>query len=99
MSAEHEYATPTVDLLESFGHCAARRMFGGYGIFQQGLMFGPIAEGRSAFCYFVKEREYRLYYCQAPDEFFEDSTACRRWAHIAFIASLHNPSKRKRPRP
>ena len=95
----------------------ARRMFGGYGIFHQGLMFGLIAdgslylkaddesrelfvaEGSSAFSYYRKEREYRLSYYLAADEFFEDSDACRRWARIAFDAALRNPPKRKRRMP
>lgn len=45
MSEAREYADHVIDLLESFGRCEARRMFGGYGIFHQGLMFGLIADG------------------------------------------------------
>ena len=45
MSEAREFAVHIVDLLEPFGHCEARRMFGGFGIFHQGLMFGLIADG------------------------------------------------------
>ncbi len=45
MPAAHEFATHIVDLLYPFAPCEARRMFGGFGIFHQGLMFGLIAEG------------------------------------------------------
>jgi len=45
MAAEQEYATHIVDLLEGIDQCEARRMFGGYGILHQGLMFGLIADG------------------------------------------------------
>jgi DNA transformation protein len=45
MSEQQDFATHIVDLLEPFGYCEARRMFGGYGIFHQGLMFGQIADG------------------------------------------------------
>ncbi len=45
MSEAQEFATHIVDLLEAFGPCEARRMFGGFGIFHQGLMFGLIADG------------------------------------------------------
>ncbi len=45
MSAEREFATHVVDLLDRFGPCDAKRMFGGYGIFRQGLMFALIADG------------------------------------------------------
>jgi DNA transformation protein and related proteins len=45
MSEQQDFATHIVDLLEPFGYCEARCMFGGYGIFHQGLMFGLIANG------------------------------------------------------
>lgn len=45
MSEAKEFATHIVDLLSPFGPCEARRMFGGFGIFHQGLMFGLIADG------------------------------------------------------
>lgn len=45
MTAAQEFATHVVDLLDPFGPCEAKRMFGGFGIFHQGLMFGLIADG------------------------------------------------------
>jgi DNA transformation protein len=45
MNESHELATHVVDLLDSFGPCEAQRMFGGFGIFHQGLMFGLVADG------------------------------------------------------
>jgi len=45
MPEAQEFATHIVDLLDTFGPCEARRMFGGYGIFHQGLMFALIADG------------------------------------------------------
>jgi DNA transformation protein len=45
MTEAQEFATHIVDLLDPFGPCQARRMFGGFGIFHQGLMFGLIADG------------------------------------------------------
>ncbi len=45
MPAAQELAVHIVDLLDPFGPCEARRMFGGFGIFHQGLMFGLIADG------------------------------------------------------
>ena len=46
MTAEREFATHVVDLLDAFGPCEARRMFGGFGIFREGLMFALIADGQ-----------------------------------------------------
>jgi TfoX/Sxy family transcriptional regulator of competence genes len=37
MSEQQDFATHIADLLEPFGYCESRRMFGGYGIFHQGL--------------------------------------------------------------
>ncbi len=89
-------------------------MFGGYGIFHQGLMFGLIAdgclylkadtetrdlfiaEGSDAFSYYKKEKEYHLSYYLAPEDFFEDTEACLRWAGLAFDAALRNPNKSKK---
>jgi DNA transformation protein len=113
MPAAQELATHVVDLLDPFGPCEARRMFGGFGIFHQGLMFGLIAdgslylkadtetrglftaEGSVPFSYYKQEKEYRLSYYLAPEEFFEDSDACLRWAGLAFDAALRNPNKKK----
>ena len=45
MKPDQEFASHVVDLLDAFGPCEARRMFGGFGIFHQGQMFGLIADG------------------------------------------------------
>ena len=45
MADAREFAAHIVDLLDPFGPCEARPMFGGFGIFHQGLMFGLIADG------------------------------------------------------
>ena len=113
MTEQQEFATHIVDLLDPFGPCEARRMFGGFGIFHQGLMFALIAdanlylkadaqtrelfedEGCEAFSYYKKDKEYRLSYYLAPDEFFEDDVATLRWARLAFDAALRTPRKPK----
>ena len=42
---EKEFVLYVVDLLCSIGPVHAKRMFGGYGIYLDGLMFGLIADG------------------------------------------------------
>jgi DNA transformation protein len=116
VSEAQDYATHIVDLLESFGCCEARRMFGGCGIFHQGLMFGLIvgdnfylkadAESRerfldagcNAFSYTKKDKEYRVSYFLAPDEFFEDEEARLHWARRGFDSALRNPARKKKNR-
>lgn len=41
---EKEFASHVVDLLQSVGPCESKRMFGGFGVFLDGLMFGLIAD-------------------------------------------------------
>ncbi len=41
---EKEFASHVVDLLQSVGPCESKRMFGGFGLFLEGLMFGLIAD-------------------------------------------------------
>lgn len=43
-SAQKEFTTYTVDLMQSIGPASAKAMFGGYGIFLDGLMFALIAD-------------------------------------------------------
>ena len=45
MADEKEFTAYVVDLMQSIGTVSARRMFGGYGIFLDGLMFALIADG------------------------------------------------------
>ena len=41
---EKAFVTYVVELMQSIGPVSAKRMFGGYGIFLDGLMFGLIAD-------------------------------------------------------
>ena len=43
-SEEREYASYVVNLMQSIGPVSAKFMFGGYGLFLEGLMFGLIAD-------------------------------------------------------
>jgi len=45
MPSEAAFVAHLLDLLEPPGEVSARRMFGGYGIFRDGLMFGLVADG------------------------------------------------------
>lgn len=45
MASKAEFANHIVDLLEDFGVVEARRMFGSFGLFHQGLMIGLVSDG------------------------------------------------------
>jgi len=46
MASESNFVDSLPDLLSSLGEIHIRRMFGGYGVFKNGLMFGLVASGR-----------------------------------------------------
>lgn len=45
MASKAEFANHIVDLLEGFGAVEVKRMFGGFGIFHQGLMIALLSDG------------------------------------------------------
>ena len=44
MADRSEFVDYLLDLLKPLGGVSARRIFGGYGIFRDGLMFGLVAD-------------------------------------------------------
>jgi len=44
MTADREFVSYVVESLRALGRVGARRMFGGHGIFMDGVMFGLIAD-------------------------------------------------------
>ena len=44
-NTEKEFALYVVELMQSIGPVHHKKMFGGYGIFLEGLMFGLVADG------------------------------------------------------
>jgi DNA transformation protein len=44
LATRSEFIDLILDLLEGFGQVSARRMFGGHGIFREGLMFAIVAD-------------------------------------------------------
>ena len=67
MAEAQAFARHIVDLLDGFGRCEARRMFGGYGIFHDDLMFGLIADGS---LYFKADAESRERFTAVGSEVF-----------------------------
>lgn len=49
-----EFISHILELLESFGQVSARRMFGGHGIYRDGLMFGIVMDDT----FFLKTDEH-----------------------------------------
>lgn len=77
MSDSREFASHVVDLLDPFGKVESKRMFGGFGIFHQGLMIALIAEGNlylkadeKSRSFFEDEGMSRFSYFKRDKEYF-----------------------------
>jgi DNA transformation protein len=46
MSGDADFVAYLLELLQPLGRCSARKMFGGYGLYGDGLMFGLVFDGR-----------------------------------------------------
>jgi DNA transformation protein len=101
------------EVFRTFGPIESRRMFGGYGIYHQGLIIG-IAVGESLYLKaddmsvpdfktagsvpFEYEKNgvvTKISYYSLPAEAFDDSEVARKWALLAFDASLRSNSGKK----
>jgi len=46
MSGDSDFVAYVLELLQPLGRCSARKMFGGYGLYGDGLMFALVFDGR-----------------------------------------------------
>jgi len=101
------------EVFRALGPIESRRMFGGHGIYHQGLIFGiavgatvylktdaaSAAEFKAAGClpfeYEKKGVVTRTSYCAMPTEAFDDAEVARKWALLAFEASLRSRMRQK----
>ena len=106
MKASQEYLDFVLDKLSLIGDIKSRAMFGGYGIFHEGLMFALISED---ILYFkVNESNRDIYkraesrpfphgisYWEVPADVLENNTKLHEWANIS-ITIAHEAAKKKR---
>lgn len=67
MSNEHDFVNYLLELLSPMAAIRAKRMFGGYGIFRDGLMFGLVAD---ATLYFKVADQSRAHFVERGLETF-----------------------------
>ena len=105
--AKDDYVDYIVDKLSGLGDVGSRAMFGGYGIFNEGLMFALISDGVLYFK--VDDSNRKMYekadsskfqhgisYWEVPTEVFEDTAKLYEWANISIgIARAKAKKKRK----
>ena len=106
-SAKEEYANYIVDKLSSLGDVWSRAMFGGYGIFHEGLMFALVSDDTLYFKVDDSNREmyvkagstkfpHGISYWEVPEEVFEDAARLHEWADISIaIARAKARDKKK----
>ena len=105
--AKDDYVDYIVDKLSGVGDVSSRAMFGGYGIFNEGLMFALISDGVLYFKVDDSNREmyekagsgkfqHGISYWEVPTEVFEDTAKLYEWANISIgIAQAKAEKKRK----
>lgn len=104
--AKDEYADFIVEKLSGIGEVSHRAMFGGYGIFHQGLMFALISDDTLYFKVDDTNREtyekagshkfpHGISYWQLPAEVFEDTARLYEWANLS-IEVAEAKAKKKR---
>ena len=105
-NAKREYADYIVDKLSGVGDVTSRAMFGGFGIFHEGLMFALISDDILYFKVDDSNRDmyekagssrfpHGISYWEVPAEVFEDTAMLHKWANIS-IAIAQAKAKIKR---
>ena len=106
MKAGHEYLDFIMEELSPIGDIKSRAMFGGYGIFHQGLMFALISE--DALYFKVSESNRDMYkraqskpfphgisYWEVPTDVLEENTKLHEWANMSIVIA-QEAAKEKR---
>ena len=111
MAVSEEFLTFILDQLSEFGEVDTKRMFGGVGIFKEGLMFGMI--GGNSFRLKVDESNQKDYeekgmkpfssekkkkgmpYWEVPPDVLENRTELAKWAEKSFAIAKNSASKKK----
>lgn len=105
MKVSPEFLNFVMEKLLPIGDIRSRAMFGGYGIFNEGLMFSLIAEDTLYFK--VNDSNQDIYekagskpfphgisYWEVPTYVLEDNAKLHEWANIS-IAIAHEAAKKK----
>ncbi len=108
MKVSNEYLQYIMQKLEPLGQVKSRAMFGGYGVFHEGMMFALIADDT---LYFKVDDSNRVQYEQAgstqfkpmpyyevPAEVLEDTNSLHEWAHFSIGIAHSTAAKKKRQR-
>lgn len=106
MKTSPEYLDYVMEKLSPIGDVKSRAMFGGHGIFNEGLMFALIAEDSLYFKVNDSNRDmyqsarskpfpHGISYWEIPSDVLEDDTKLHQWANIS-IAIAQEAARKKR---
>lgn len=108
MPVSREYLDYIVDLLSAVGPVAAKRMFGGAGLYLRGLFFGLVADDVLYFKVDDSNRQdyrdagsrpfkpfdtYEMGYYEVPADVLEDEEKLREWAGKAVQVAGKNKGR------
>jgi DNA transformation protein len=107
MKASPEFLSFVMEKLSPMGDIKSRAMFGGYGIFHEGLMFSLIADDILYFKVSDSNREiyekakskpfpHGISYWEVPTEVLEDNTQLHEWANISITIAREAAKKKRR---
>ena len=106
MKVGSEYLSFVMDKLSPIGEIKSRAMFGGYGVFHQGLMFALISEDTLYFKVNESNRDmykraqskpfpHGISYWEVPADILEDEAKLQEWAHSS-IRIAQEAARKKR---
>lgn len=106
MAVNKDYLNYVLDQLSEFGEIKVKNMFGGVGLFHQGLMFGKIGddtfrlkvdnsnkakyEEKGMKPFHSEKKKKGMPYWEVPLEILEDSSALKEWAYESYQIAFNN---------
>jgi DNA transformation protein len=107
MKVSPEFLNLVIEKLSLIGDIKGRAMFGGYGIFHEGLMFALISEDILYFKVNDSNRDiyekagsnpfpHGISYWEVPTEVFEDTAKLDEWANISIAIAKEAVKKKRR---
>ena len=107
MKASPEYLNFVLEKLSPIGDIKSRAMFGGYGIFHEGLMFALISE--DVLYFKVNKTNRAIYesaqskpfpqgisYWEVPTDVLEENTKLHEWANISIEIAQEAARKKQK---
>lgn len=109
MAVKEDYLNYIVDQLSEFGNVDVKKMFGGIGLFHEGLMFGKIGgetfrlkvddsnkskyEEKGMKPFYSEKKKKGMPYWEVPLEILEDRDKLKEWATESYQIAVKNKNK------